>query len=208
MTDTLLLDEFLPTYDHVVAVSQVFRAPPEAVFEAAVTIDLYQLSLAKVLIGARGLPARISDARARRHGAAVAAEPTTFRVRDLPAHGWFLLGERPGAQLVYGTVTKPWRALGGEPEQPVTVDNFASFSESGYAKLAESTTVTPYGAHACILSLETRVAATDDDSRRRFQRYWLAAGPFIGLIRPSVMRALQRQLGPVGLDRRPEERHP
>lgn len=208
MTETLLLDQFVPAYDHVVSVSQVFRAPPEAVFEAAVTIDLYRLPLARVLIGARGLPARLSDARARRRGEPVAPDPATFRIRDLPAHGWFLLGERPGAQLVYGTVTKPWRALGGEPEQPVTADNFSSFSEPGYAKLAESTTVTPYGTHACILTLETRVAATDDNSRRRFQRYWRATGPFIRLIRPSVMRTLQHQLATVDLARRPDDRHP
>lgn len=193
MTETLVLDEFLPAYDHVVSVSQVFRAAPEEVFEAAVTMDLYRVPLTRVFIGARGLPARISDARARRRGEAVTPEPPTFRVRDLPAHGWILLGERPGAELVFGTVTKPWRALGGEPNQPVTVENFASFSEPGFAKLAESTRVSPYGAHACILTLETRVAATDQDSRRRFQRYWRATGPFIRLIRPSVMRALERQ---------------
>jgi hypothetical protein len=194
MTETLVLDEFLPAYDHVVSVSQVFRARPQQVFEAAVTLDLYQLPLARVLIAARGLPARVSDARARRRGEAVAPEPPTFRVRDLPAHGWILLGERPRAELVFGTVTKPWKALGGEPKQPVTPKNFASFSEPGFAKLAASTRVSPYGAHACILTLETRVAATDEDSRRRFQRYWRAIGPFIKLIRPSVMRALDRQL--------------
>lgn len=194
MTETLVLDEFLPAYDHVVCVSQVFRAPPEEVFEAAVTIDLYRLPLARVLIAARGLPARISDARARRRGEAVAPEPPTFRVRDLPAHGWILLGERPGVELVFGIVTKPWQARGGEPKQPVTAETFASFSEPGFAKLAESTRVTPYGARACILTLETRVAATDEDARRRYRRYWRATGPFIKLIRPAVMRALDRQL--------------
>ncbi|HEX6194519.1 MAG TPA: hypothetical protein VFZ37_01325 [Jiangellaceae bacterium] len=197
MPETLVLDEFLPAYDHVVSVSQVFRAAPEEVFEAAVTMDLYRLPMARVLIAARGLPARISDARARRRGEAVTPEPTTFRIRDLPAHGWILLGERPGAELVFGTVTKPWRALGGEPKQPVTAEHFAGFSEPGFAKLAESTSVSPYGAHACILTLETRVAATDEDSRRRFQRYWRATGPFIKLIRPSVMRALDRRFSPV-----------
>lgn len=197
MTDTLLLDEFLPTYDHVVSVSHVFRAPPEEVFEAAVTIDLYRLPLVRTLIAARGLPARISDARARHRGEAVAPEPSTFRVRDLPAHGWIQLAERPHAELVFGTVTKPWRALGGEPEQPVTTQNFAGFAEPGFAKLAESTRVSSYGAHACILTLETRVVTTDEDSRRRFRRYWRATGPFIQLIRPSVMRALDRRLGRV-----------
>ncbi len=127
----------------------------------------------------------------------MAPEPPTFRIRDLPAHGWILLGERPGAELVFGTVTKPWRALGGEPKQAVTAEHFAGFSEPGFAKLAESTSVSPYGARACILTLETRVAATDEDSRRRFQRYWRATGPFIKLIRPSVMRALDRRFSPV-----------
>jgi hypothetical protein len=35
MAESLLLDEFLPAYDHVVSVSQVFRAPPDEVLEAA-----------------------------------------------------------------------------------------------------------------------------------------------------------------------------
>jgi hypothetical protein len=81
MTETLLLDEFLPAYDHVVSVSQVFRAPADVVFEAAVTLDLYRLPLARVLLGARGLPARISDARARRRGEAVTPEPRAPRSR-------------------------------------------------------------------------------------------------------------------------------
>jgi hypothetical protein len=71
MIEALLLDEFLPAYDHVVSVSHVFRAPPEEVFEAAVTVDLYRLPVARVLIAARGLSAWIAAARARRAGAAV-----------------------------------------------------------------------------------------------------------------------------------------
>lgn len=193
MTETLLLDEFLLAYDHVVSLWQVFRAPPEEVFEAAVTMDLYGQPVARLLIAARGLPTWIADARARRRGETVVPVPPTFRVRDLPARGWILLGERPGAELVFGAVTKPWQALDAGPEQLVTAEHFASFFEPGFAKLAESTQVTPYGAHACILTLETRVAVMDEDSRRRFRRCWLATGPFIKLIRPSVMRALDRQ---------------
>jgi hypothetical protein len=193
MTHTLLLDEFLPAYDHVVSVSQVFRAPPAEVFQAAVALDLYRLPLVRVLITARGLPARICDARARRRGQAVPPKPPTFGVRDLPAHGWILLGERPGTELVFGTVTQPWRALGSEPQQPVTAESFAGFCEPGFAKLAESTQVSPHGPHACILTLETRVTATDETSRRRFGRYWRATAPFITFIRPAVMRALDRQ---------------
>ncbi len=45
------------------------------------------------------------------------------------------------------------------------------------------------------LTLESRGTLTDEDSRRRFRRYWRAAGPFIRLMRPTAMRALERQLG-------------
>lgn len=130
---------------------------------------------------------------------------TTASTQRLPSgvlDGWSPSSEHtrgpstwdPGAELVFGTVTKPWRGLGGEPDKAVTAASFVSFAEPGFAKLAESTTVSPYGAHACILALERRVATTDEESRRLFRRYWRVTGPFIRLIRPSVMRALDRQL--------------
>jgi hypothetical protein len=46
-----------------------------------------------------------------------------------------------------------------------------------------------------VLTLESRAALTDEESRRQFRRYWLAAGPFIRLMRPTAMRALERRLG-------------
>lgn len=193
MTRQLLLDEFVPTYDHSVHLSRVFRAPPAEVFEAVTNLDLFQMPLARVLIEARALPGRVADARARRSGQAVSAEPATFRIRDLPARGWILLGERPGTELVYGEVGKAWQGAGGAPGQAVTADTFAAFAEPGFAKIAESTLVMPYGARACVLTVESRVALTDEDSRRRFRRYWLAAGPFIRLMRPAVMRALAQR---------------
>jgi hypothetical protein len=194
-TPRLLLDEFVPVWDHEISISRVFRAPPAEVFDVITNMDLFRLPLFRVLLEARGLPGRLADAAARRRGENVPAEPRTFRVRDLPARGWMLLGERPGVELVYGSVGKPWKGAGGEPATPVTAETFAGFAEPGFAKIAESTVVTPYGAGSCVLTLESRVALTDEDSRRRFRRYWLAAGPFIRLLRPTAMRALERQVG-------------
>jgi hypothetical protein len=98
-------------------------------------------------------------------------------VRDLPARGWIPLGERPGTELVYGAVGQPWKGtVGSPPEPPVTAETFAAFAEPGFAKLVESTVVTPYGVGGCVLTLESRVVMTDEDSRRRFRRYWQAAG--------------------------------
>ncbi|GAB3439543.1 hypothetical protein GCM10027517_13010 [Phycicoccus ginsengisoli] len=193
--EPLLLDRLIPAWDHEISVSQLFRAPPAEVFEAITTLDLFRLPLARVLLEARGLPSRLAATAARRHGQNVAQEPPTFRLRDLPARGWIPLGERPGTELVHGAVSQPWKGTGGSPpEPPVTAATFAAFTEPGYAKLAESTVVIPYGVSGCVLTLESRVVLTDDDSRRRFRRYWLAAGPFIRLMRPTAMHALERQL--------------
>ena len=195
MTDPLLLDHFLPTWDHEISMSQLFRAPPDEVFDAITNLDLFRLPVARMLLEARGLPSRLSTAADRRHGETVVPEPPTFRVRDLPARGWIPLGERSGAELVYGAVGQPWQGTGGSPpEPPVTAETFATFAEPGFAKLAESTVVTPYGVSGSVLTLESRVVMTDEDSRRRFRRYWQMAGPFIRLMRPTAMRALQRQL--------------
>ena len=192
--ETLLLDEFIPAWDHEISMSQLFRAAPAEVFDAITNLDLFRLPVTRVLLEARGMPARLADAAARHRGEAVAPEPPTFRVRDLPARGWIPLGERPGVELVYGAVGKAWKGTGGAPDRPVTAETFAAFADPGFAKIAESTVVTPYGTRACVLTLESRVALTDEDSRRRFRRYWTAAGPFIRLMRPAAMRAVERQL--------------
>src|SRR5664279_670006 len=47
-----------------------------------------------------------------------------------------------------------------------------------------------YGNDSSILTVETRVAITDDESRRRFRRYWLLIGPFSSLIRRMALRLL------------------
>lgn len=128
----------------------MFRAAPAEVFDAITNLDLFRLPVTRVLLEARGLPGRLVDAVARRHGETVVPEPPTFRVRDLPARGWILLGERPGTELVYGTVGEPWKGTGGSsPAPPVTAETFAAFTEPGFAKLAESTVVTPYGLGGC-----------------------------------------------------------
>ena len=57
MTEPLLLDEFVPAWDHEISVSQVFRAPPAEVFDAITDLDLFRLPVARVLLEARGLHA-------------------------------------------------------------------------------------------------------------------------------------------------------
>jgi hypothetical protein len=194
--EPLLIDQFMPTYDLAVVHSRVFRAPPEQCFETVVGFDLFQIPVFRVLIGARGLPQRLADLAGRRGDqAAVSSSPSpTFRLRDLPLFGWMLLGERPGRELVFGWVAKPWKPRGGLPSQPVTRATFAGFDQPGFAKLVESTRVDPYGQRSSIVITETRVRCTDEDSRRRFRRYWLVVGPCSHLLRTTSLRRFARRL--------------
>jgi hypothetical protein len=195
MTEPLLLDQFIPQYDHAVVYSQVLRAPPQKCFEALVDMDILQIPVIRLLIRARGLPQRVADAvRGRGAEAKEASWPTTFRIRDLAPLGWIKLGERPGSELVFGIVGKPWQPVTSRPGEPVAAEQFGGFDEPGFAKIAESTRVDPYGDRFSIVTVESRVALTDEDSRRRFRRYWLMMSPFMKLMRPTIMRALERQL--------------
>jgi hypothetical protein len=199
MAEALLIDQFMPDYDLAVVHSRVFRAPPEQCFETVVGFDLFQLPVFRVLVGARGLPIRLAAALQRRADeAAESAAAPRFRLRDMPSMGWMLLGERPGRELTFGQVGKPWKPTGGLPSDPVTRAQFAAFDQPGFAKLVESTRVDPYGERSSIVITETRVRCTDQDSRRRFRRYWLIVGPCSHLLRKLSLRMWARKLEGAG----------
>jgi hypothetical protein len=197
--EPLLIDQFMPDYDLAVVHSRVFRAPPEQCFETVVGFDLFQIPVFQVLVGARGLPIRLAAAlRRRTDEAAESSAAPTFRLRDLPSMGWMLLGERPGRELTFGQVGKPWKPTGGLPSDPVTRAQFAAFNQPGFAKLVESTRVDLYGERSSIVITETRVKCTDQDSRRRFRRYWLIVGPCSHLLRKTALRMFAKKLEGAG----------
>jgi hypothetical protein len=121
----------------------------------------------------------------------------TFRLDDMvrPPINWRLLGEQPGVELVLGQIGRPWQPteMGSGPE--VAPGEFAAFARPGYAKIALSLRVQPYGTGGTILTLETRVALTDAASLRRFRRYWRLIGPFSQLVRWLALRQLVADLG-------------
>jgi hypothetical protein len=191
----LLVDQFLPTYDVAVVHADVFRAPPAQCYRAASELDLFQTPLIRTLIGIRELPQRGASAL-RRRGTTTGLEASrrTFRLKDMVDLGWILLGETPGVEMVLGQVSRPWKGVAVSTHAPTAPEQFTSFDEPGFAKIATSLRVDPYGSDSSILTMETRVAITDDTSRRRFRRYWLVIGPFSSLIRRMALRLLATEL--------------
>jgi hypothetical protein len=192
----LLIDQFLPTYDVGVVHAAVFRAAPARCFLAASELDLFQAPLIQALIGIRGLPQRVtSTLKGRETTTTLEASRRTFRLRDMVDLGWISLGETPGVEMVLGQVSRPWTGVAVSGHVPTTPEQFSSFGEPGFAKVATSLRVDPYGNDSSILTMETRVAITDDTSRRRFRRYWLVIGPFSSLVRRMALRLLAAELG-------------
>jgi hypothetical protein len=187
----LLMCQFLPRYDFAVVHADVVRAAPARCYGAASELDLFQASLLRTLLSIRGLPQRaVGTLRERGKTATLQASRRTFRFKDMVGLGWILLGETPGVEMVLGQVSRPWKAVAASTDAPTTPEQFMSFDEPGFAKIAASLRIDPYGNDSSILTMETRVAITDDKSRRRFRRYWLLVGPFSSLIRRMALHLL------------------
>ena len=76
---------------------------------------------------------------------------------------------------MFGTVVQPWKAVTDDEPAPQVESRFAAFDTPGYVKVAFNIRVEPYGSGRALITTETRTAATDPASLRRFARYWLLA---------------------------------
>jgi hypothetical protein len=193
----LLIDQYLPRYNLAVVHAQVFRAPPASCYRAARGVDLLRDPIIRMLLDLRTVPQRLGDRLAcHRNGAAVAASPRTFRLEDMvrPPINWTLLDEEPGVEMVLGQIGRPWQPADMGSGLDVPPAGFASFDQPGFAKIALSLRVQPYGATGSLLTMETRVAVTDPVSLRRFRRYWAFIGPFSHLVRWMALRMVATDL--------------
>jgi hypothetical protein len=102
-------------------------------------------------------------------------------VEEMKAIGWGVLEEVPGREIVLGAVTQPW--IADTVFRAVRREEFASFREPGYVKIAVTFRADPESDAESIFRTETRVATTDPTARAKFRRYWSFLSPGIILIR-------------------------
>lgn len=176
-----ILDRFLPAYEVREVHQTRVDAPPELTYAVAEALDFQQSALVKGIFKGREL---LMGAERQ------ARQPQSF-LSEVRALGWRVLDEEPGQHLVMGAVTQPWKAdvkfHGLEPEE------FATFNEPGYAKIAWTIAVEPNGASGSVFRTETRVVTTDSEARRRFRRYWTVVSPGVMLIRREMLRLVRRE---------------
>jgi len=177
-----LLDALMPEYDVRLHHQIHVHATPEKIFEALHHTQFDRSPIVAALVRAREVLLRAKSAESVER----AGLPAT-----LATLGWSAIGDEPGREIIFGAVTQPWRP---NPEfRGLPRDEFASFCEPGYAKIALTMRVDPLGDGTSLAQTETRVATTDAESRSRLRRYWSLVAPGIELIRIVLLAQLKSE---------------
>ena len=175
-----LLDRFLPKFEVLERHHTRVAAPVDVTYAAARQMSLDESPVARAIFRGRELLMRAASTDGRR------SAPLIDEVLSI---GWGVLAQEPGREIVVGAVTQPWKSE--VTFRALPPDEFASFNEPGYAKIAWTIRSEPIGPDTSRFSTETRVATTDAEARRRFRRYWTMVSPGVRIIRRESLRLVR-----------------
>jgi hypothetical protein len=175
-----VLDDFLPRYDFNEVHSVATSASPAAVMDAIRALTPGDVPVFVALMAIRSLPALLRRRRLPLRGPLLEG----FR-----KSGFVTLHEAPD-ELVLGGVGRFWKPTGGL--RRIDAAKFGGFAEPGFAKTAFNFEITRSGERT-LLRTETRIATTDERSRRSFARYWRVVHPGSALIRLAWLRAIRKR---------------
>jgi hypothetical protein len=185
----MLLDDWMPESDVRASHATRIAASPERVYACLRTADFDHWGLTRALYALRALPTFAAAPRETWRRVRAELRPHRVTLDDVLAGGFTLLGERPGEELVLGTMGRFWRA-GGET-CPISPARFREPAPAGTAKAAWSFAVGRRPGGGAELRTETRVLCADGATRRRFRAFWLVIRPFSGLIRREMLAAVR-----------------
>jgi hypothetical protein len=171
-----LLERYLPLYDVSDSVARVVVADIATVWQTLVEADLIEVGRKHPLVGVLGFARMLPEVAGHLlHGERMPDQPERLRLREtteLPATkgGWVLLGERENDELALGLIGKFWRPV--IEYANVQAEEFRSFSEPGWAKTVYDLQVSRIEEGRTLLTGTMRTATTDGAARRWFHRYW------------------------------------
>jgi hypothetical protein len=189
--DKLIIDVSLPSWDVEIAEHRLVHATPEDTWRAVMDLNLMAVHtpLMDTATWVRTLPNRLT-------GRPVPAPPRLSLGGGDGLPGWLSLGRREGREIAAGAVGKFWQA--NITWHDVPAEEFPTFVEPGWGKIATAVTIVPYGEGRTLLSYVCRTATTDETSRRSFARYWWLIRPFVAHIMRAVVRAVADDAERVG----------
>ena len=176
-----LIDEFMPAWDHAERHAKRVDAAPDRVERVLRELTPRDLPLTRLLMAVRTLlaPRRLP------------AERTLLEA--LLAEGFAIIGEAPGEEIVIGVCGRPWQIRGEGIDPLAGADDFRAYDRPGSVKMTMNFALEPAGGGGTRFTTETRIAATDDDGRRAFRRYWRFIRPGSALIRRDILNAVARR---------------
>jgi hypothetical protein len=194
--EPMLLDWLLPDFDATLAVHRVIDAEPAAVYRAVKAVDMLQIPQAypavRALFAARSAAERLVNALQGRPTPRLDADGP-MRLGDLPAYGdWVKFSDDPPWELTFGVIGRFW---GGETVwETIDAADFAAFQQPGFAKIACSVSLRPYGSARTLVSYETRTQALDRESRAHFLRYWRVVRPGVAIVMRAFLAAVVKEV--------------
>jgi len=182
----MLLDDLMPRYDITEIHHRVVDADARATFAAAHELDFYDSRPTRALMTLRGIPERILHSGP---GTGLGAHLTFADMQQ--KMGFFPLGERADEEILWGFVQVPFPQTEVDLG-PLSAAEFVAFAKPGFIRVAFDISLRPYGERRTLASTESRIAATDAETLRRFRCYWRVVGPFSGYIRREALRLIAR----------------
>ena len=179
------LDELLPDYDFSERHSRTVGTAPAAALAAVKSATPAEMRLVRVLFALRSGPALLT------RGRGLPSAPGHPLAEQMIEFGFVPLADAVD-ELVLGFVGQPWKLSGGTMPRLRSADEWIAFAEPGYVKAVMNFRAEAVGGGST-LETETRIAATDTRSRRRFSRCWVVIRPWSGLIRRSWLNAAKRR---------------
>jgi len=180
----LLIDDFLPRYDLTQVQHVLVAASPTTTYQVLRRVDVMESRLARALVWSQAVPKQLMR-RARGLPTRVVAPAHAGFDDMLATKAWTLLAEEPGQELVLGLLWPFGQAVPQIPE--VDPAGWAAFADPGFAKVAWSMSVRPFGAGRTLVVSEARTACTDAATARHFRLIWRGLGPFAALLKGRLL---------------------
>ncbi len=186
---SLLLDDFLPTYEFHEFHTVTVQAPPDRVFAAIHEMRAGELSpLVNLMLSIRNLPARLLRKLEPR-----LADDKPF-LQQLFDNGFVPLAETPDREVVFGLVGQFWKLTGGDSPHIASPDQYLAFDNPQYAKVATNLLISANAAPDAVrFSTETRIHVFDPKTRRKFSFYWRLISTGSGFIRVLWLKAVKHR---------------
>jgi hypothetical protein len=192
----MMLDWLLPEFDATIVEHRVVDGDLDEVYRAVASVDMVDIPQAypavRALFAARGAAERLVSALL---GRTVPAEDPDgpMRLGELPEQGqWVKLADEPPQELAFGVIGRFW--AGETVWKTIDAHEFVMFDEPGFAKVACSVSLRPYGTARTLVSYEARTQALDSDSRAHFLRYWRVVRPGVAVVMRAFLHAVAEEV--------------